>query len=103
MDAVSLRILRGMTVLATSSKALPVQNDFYCTGATRMSLTSEGLTRIAMPHPDEPSARRIGRIVAPIPSAIAGLQRRIENLRRTRDRLLPRILPGPIDVTAPCP
>jgi type I restriction enzyme S subunit len=86
--------------LTVSSKEFHVQKDLYCTGATQMSLTNEGMARIMVPIPDEQSARRLGRVAGPMLNAIAGLQRRNENLRRTRDLLLPRLLSGQIDVEA---
>jgi type I restriction enzyme S subunit len=84
--------------LILSSREFHVQKDLYCTGATQMSLTNEGLKRIVLPLPDEQSARRLGRSVGPMLSSIAQLQRKIENLRRTRDLLLPRLLSGQIYV-----
>ena len=84
--------------LILSSREFHVQKDLYCTGATQMSLTNEGLKRIVLPLPDELSARRFGRSVGPMLSSIAELQRKIENLRRTRDLLLPRLLSGQINV-----
>ncbi len=84
--------------LTISSREFHVQKDLYCTGATQMSLTNEGMARIVLPIPDEQSARRLGRSAGPMLNAIAGLQRRHENLRRTRDLLLPRLLSGQIDV-----
>ena len=84
--------------LIVSSKEFHVQKDLYCTGATQMSLTNEGLARIMLPLPDEQTARRLGRDAGPMLNAIAGLQRRNENLRRTRDLLLPRLLSGQVDL-----
>jgi type I restriction enzyme S subunit len=86
--------------LTISSSEFHVQKDLYCTGATQMSLTNEGMARITLPIPDEQSARRLGRDAGPMLDAIAGLQRQNENLRRTRDLLLPRLLSGQVDVEA---
>lgn len=84
--------------LTISSKEFHVQKDLYCTGATQMSLTNEGLARISMPLPVEQSARWLGRITGPMLNAIAVLQWRSDNLRQTRDLLLSRLLSGQIDV-----
>jgi restriction endonuclease S subunit len=84
--------------LTLSSKEFHVQKDLYCTGATQMSLTNEGLARITLPLPNEQAARQLGQDAGPMLYAIAGLQKRNENLRRTRDLLLPRLLSGQIDV-----
>lgn len=89
--------------LTISSNEFHAQKDLYCTGATQMSLTNEGLARIRLPLPDEQCARRLGRTAGPILTAIAGLQRRNEILKRTRDLLLPRLLSGQIDVEAIAP
>lgn len=86
--------------LTLSSKEFHVQKDLYCTGATQMSLTNEGLARITLPLPNEQAARRLGQDAGPMLYAIAGLQQRNENLRRTRDLLLPRLLSSQIDVEA---
>jgi type I restriction enzyme S subunit len=86
--------------LTVSSKEFHVQKDLYCTGATQMSLTNEGLARIILPIPDEQTARRLGRDTGPMLNAIAALQRRNENLHRSRNLLLPRLLSGQIDVEA---
>ena len=86
--------------LTISSKEFHVQKDLYCTGATQMSLTNEGLARIIVPIPDEESARWLGHNVGPMLNAIASLQSQNNNLRRTRDLLLPRLLSGQIDVEA---
>jgi type I restriction enzyme S subunit len=86
--------------LTISSQEFHVQKDLYCTGATQMSLTNEGLARIAMPLPDALTARRLGKTAGPMLIAMAGLQCRNENLRRTRDLLLSRLLSGQIDVEA---
>jgi type I restriction enzyme S subunit len=86
--------------LILSSKEFHVQKDLYCTGATQMSLTNEGLARIMLPLPSEQSARLLGREAGPMLNAIEVLQRRNENLRRTRDLLLPRLLSGQIDMEA---
>ena len=84
--------------LMISSREFHAQKDLYCTGATQMSLTNEGLGRIALPLPSEQSARRLGQTVGPILTSIANLQRKNENFRRTRDLLLPRLLSGQIDI-----
>ena len=86
--------------LTVSSKEFHVQKDLYCTGATQMSLTNEGMARIMLPIPDEESARRLGRDAGPMLDAIASLQSRNYNLRRTRDLLLPRLISGELDVEA---
>jgi type I restriction enzyme S subunit len=86
--------------LTIGSREFHVQKDLYCTGATQMSLTNEGLGRIEMPVPDEQSARRLGIAVGPMLDLMLTLQQRNAVLRRTRDLLLPRLLSGPLEVEA---
>ena len=50
--------------------------------------------------PTEDVCRQFGDFAAPISRQILKLERAIENLRRTRDLLLPRLLSGQIDVEA---
>ena len=84
--------------LTVSSNEFHMQKDRYCTGATQMSLTNEGLARIEMPIPDDVDARALGRATQPILRQMLLLQEQVENLRRTRDLLLPRLLSGELDV-----
>ena len=86
--------------LTVSSNEFHVQKDLYCTGATQMSLTNEGLARIEMPIPDEADARALGRATQPILRQMLLLQSESDNLRRTRDLLLPRLISGELDVEA---
>lgn len=86
--------------LSISSAEFHAQKDRYCTGATQMSLTNEGLDRIEVPIPDEFSARRLGHQAMPLIEQMLLLQNRIRVLSRTRDLLLPRLLSGQIDVDA---
>jgi type I restriction enzyme S subunit len=86
--------------LTISSKEFHLQKDIYCTGATQMSLTNDGLGRIEMPIPEESFARRLGKDVKPMLDAMLMLQKGIEVLRHTRSLLLPRLLSGQITVEA---
>ncbi|MGD9641863.1 MAG: restriction endonuclease subunit S [Elusimicrobiales bacterium] len=86
--------------LTVSSKEFHAQKDLYCTGATQMSITNEGLGRIEMPLPDEETAKRLGREAGPLLNSILILQKQSDVLRRTRDLLLPRLISGQINVEA---
>lgn len=86
--------------LTISAREFHVQKDLYCTGATQSTLTNEGLARIEMPIPEEGVARRLGKAVGPTLNSMLLLQQRNENLRHTRDLLLPRLLSGQIDLEA---
>lgn len=82
--------------LTVSSKEFHVQKDLFCTGATQMSLTNEGLSRIEVPVLREEEARRLGEKALPLLNQILVLQMRNQNLRQTRDLLLPRLLSGQV-------
>ncbi len=86
--------------LTLSSKEFHEQKNLFCTGATQMSLTNEGLARITMPLPSEDKARLLGKKTAPMLIKMATLQEENAILRRTRDLLLPRLLSGQIDLDA---
>jgi type I restriction enzyme S subunit len=85
--------------LTVSSQEFHAQKDLFCTGATQMSLTNEGLSRIQVPVPSEAAARKLGKQVLPLLNQMLVLQLRIQNLRQTRDLLLPRLLSGQINFT----
>ena len=87
--------------LTITSSEFHTQKDLYCTGATQVSLTNEGLRRIVLPIPNESASRKLGQQVMPLLNQMLVLQIRIDNLRRTRDMLLPRLLSGQIAVETP--
>ena len=82
--------------LTVSSQEFHAQKNLFCTGATQMALTNEGLSKIQMPVPSETAARQFGKHALPLLNQMLLLQLRIQNLRRTRDLLLPRLLSGQI-------
>lgn len=84
--------------LTISSQEFHVQKDLFCTGATQMSLTNEGLARIQVPVPSEAYARRIGEQTLPLLNQVLVRQSQIQNLRHTRDLLLPRLLSGQVNL-----
>ena len=50
--------------------------------------------------PDEKTAAHFDRLVEPLLAEIINLSKRIQNLRRTRDLLLPRLLSGQVELKA---
>jgi type I restriction enzyme, S subunit len=50
--------------------------------------------------PDEKTAAQFDRLIEPLLAEVINLAKRIQNLRRSRDLLLPRMLSGHIDVEA---
>lgn len=82
--------------LTISSREFHVQKDMFCTGATQMSLTNEGLGRIRVTLPNKASAERLGNLTSPLLDQILVIQRQNQNLRATRDMLLPRLVSGQV-------
>jgi type I restriction enzyme S subunit len=75
--------------------------DMYCTGATQMSLTNEGLKRIQVTVPTRETAARYRDVVGPIINEILLLQEKNDNLRSTRSLLLPKLISGEVSVEDP--
>ena len=81
------------------SDAFHEEKNRYCTGATQMSLTNEGLKRIQVLAPDHRTAITFNQLTAPGVSEILVLQALNTVLRRTRDLLLPKLISGELDVS----
>ena len=72
----------------------------YITGAAQPKITQENMNRIPFFCGPQELHERFDRIVSPLIRKIQVLQRQAENLRRTRDLLLPRLLCGGIRTDA---
>ncbi len=72
----------------------------YITGAAQPKITQENMNRIPFFCGPQELHEEFNRLVAPTIRQSQILQRQIQNLRRTRDLLLPRLLSGQIDVEA---
>jgi type I restriction enzyme S subunit len=70
------------------------------TGATIKHLPREKLAKVTVVVPTAPLLTKFGDATASMEAHIHTLQCQIQNLRRTRDLLLPRLLSGQIDVEA---
>jgi len=68
----------------------------YITGAAQPKITQENMNRIPFFCGPEKLHIEFNRLVAPMISKSQLLQRQIQNLRRTRDLLLPRLLSGQV-------
>jgi len=86
------------TGILINSKNFHELKDLYCTGATQMALTNEGLAKIKVIKPTPNIVIRFGEIVLPAIDQLFNLQIMNKNLRRTRDLLLPKLISGEIDV-----
>jgi type I restriction enzyme S subunit len=70
----------------------------YITGAAQPKITQENMNRIPFVCAPNPIHHIFDNLVDPIVHQTQVLQRQIQNLRLTRDLLLPRLLSGQIDV-----
>jgi len=70
------------------------------TGSAQPQITIENLNYVKAIAPIKPLVEKFCAIVTPTYEQVDLLYRHIQNLRRTRDLLLPRLLSGQIDVEA---
>ncbi len=70
------------------------------TGSTIKHLPKEKLAKVAVIRPPAHLLTLFENIAGSMEARISSLQNQIQNLRRTRDLLLPRLLSGEIDVEA---
>jgi len=67
-------------------------------GAIFNAITKEDISNIKFFVPSNGIDRKFNEIASSIDNQIENLQSQIENLRRTRDLLLPKLISGEIDV-----
>jgi hypothetical protein len=70
----------------------------HANGANVLHLAPEGTTGFRFPVPSSDLMNRFAEFVAPTLVQIHALHRKIQNLRRTRDLLLPRLLSGQVEL-----
>lgn len=70
-------------------------------GATFKEISRGVFKTIEFLQPPQNIVERFETLAAPMAEQVLALQRQIQNLRRTRDLLLPRLLSGQINVEAP--
>jgi len=63
-------------------------------GATMHHIKRSALDQVSSAHPPEALRKRFDSLVLPMHQQLVTLNKRIENLRRTRDLLLPRLVEG---------
>jgi type I restriction enzyme S subunit len=93
-------VLRGKPPFSTHFLYLGLSNvdiSPYITGAAQPKITQENMNRIPFFCGPKKLQQEFDRLVAPMIRGIQILQRQIQNLRRTRDLLLPRLLTGRIE------
>jgi type I restriction enzyme S subunit len=70
----------------------------YITGAAQPKITQENMNRIPFFCGPEKLHQEFNQLVEPMILKSQLLQRQIQNLRRTRDLLLPRLLSGQVEL-----
>jgi type I restriction enzyme S subunit len=104
MDLVRIEPKHGIakpflySFLRHSSFADELKN--HANGANVLHLSPDRITEYELIWPSDSLRHQYAAFVAPILEEIDVLENSIENLRRTRDLLLPRLLSGQIDVEA---
>jgi type I restriction enzyme S subunit len=96
-------VLRGRPPFSTQFLYLglaEVDISPYITGAAQPKITQENMNRIPFFCGTETLHWNFNRLVEPMIRQTQTFQRQIQNLRRTRDLLLPRLLSGQIDLEA---
>ncbi len=96
-------VLRGKGLASTHFLYLglsQVDVSPYITGAAQPKITQENMNRIPFFCGSPELHERFDRIVSPLIQKSQVLQRKAENLRRTRDLLLPRLLSGQLTLPA---
>jgi type I restriction enzyme S subunit len=68
------------------------------TGATYPAVTTATFEKADLLIPSAPLLKKFGDVTIPMAEQIHTLQRRTQNLRRTRDLLLPRLLSGQVNL-----
>jgi type I restriction enzyme S subunit len=94
-------VLRGKAPFSTHFLylgLLEVDASPYITGAAQPKITQENMNRIPFSCGPKWLHEQFDPLVQPMIRQSQLLQRQIQNLRRTRDLLLPRLLSGQVDV-----
>jgi Restriction endonuclease S subunits len=84
-------------ITINSDKFHDIKNQF-CTGATQMALTNEGLSKIKVIIPSSELIKQYGTLALPIIDEMFMLQKKNKVLQQTRDLLLPRLISGDLNV-----
>lgn len=88
----------GYVYYYIASKKFDEDKNRYATGATQVSLTNEGLAKMIVRIPPMDKVRRYSQIVMPMLNKCEMLRVEIRTLTEARDRLLPKLMSGEIDV-----
>lgn len=88
----------GFVYATIASKRFDDEKNRYATGATQVSLTNEGLKKIEILIPTIDIVQQYSRMVEPYLEKAELLKRNCKLLQQARDRLLPKLMSGEIEV-----
>ena len=86
----------GFLFFTINSKWFHKLKDQFATGATQVSLTNEGLSKMKLSVPEKDLIVKYSKITNPIVDEIILLLKKNKNLINTRDLLLPKLISGEI-------
>ena len=95
-------VVQGKTPISTNFLYLFMSNvaiSGYITGAAQPKINQDNLNRIPILSPSQGVLERFDKMIGPIFDNIATLGLKNNNLRQTRDLLLPKLISGEIDVS----
>lgn len=85
--------------LNINSKRFETLKNLYATGATQVSINNDGIRSIDIISPKSEIVESFGKLINPLLNQLFLFQIKNQNLRKTRDLLLPKLISGEIDVT----
>lgn len=88
----------GFVYQTIASDYFDEEKDRYATGATQVSLTNDGLAKIKVLMPKTSIIRQYSEFVHPFMYKAELLKNENIKLKETRDRLLPKLMSGEIEV-----
>lgn len=88
----------GFVYETIASEYFDKQKNLYATGATQVSLTNEGLSKIKVLIPTIDVISRYSKLVEPFISKAELLKNKNVKLKEARDRLLPKLMSGELEV-----
>ena len=94
----SLNGCYGFVYQTIASKKFDEEKNRYATGATQVSLTNEGLKKIEVLIPTIDIAEQYSKAVEPFMEKAELLKMNCKLLQQARDRLLPKLMSGEIEV-----
>lgn len=88
----------GFVYETIASNIFNEEKNRYATGATQVSLTNEGLKKIKVLIPTEELVIQYSNLIEPFMQKAEALKKNSSFLRQARDRLLPKLMSGEIEV-----